>query len=117
MSSRTLLAVPVLAGVMLALGQGPARAGDDPAQPLVLTLKDHRFTPTELHVPANAPIVIEVLNQDDSAEEFECPTFGIEKVIPGGRGGKVRLHTGAPGRIPIQGEYHADTAQGILIVE
>ncbi|MGH9807370.1 MAG: cupredoxin domain-containing protein, partial [Terriglobia bacterium] len=36
-----------------------------------LTIKDHRFTPSEIHVPANTPARLEVANEDATAEEFD----------------------------------------------
>ncbi len=36
-----------------------------------LTLKDHKFTPAELTIPANERFIIEVENQDTTPAEFE----------------------------------------------
>ncbi len=51
------------------------------------------------------------------AEEFESTALKVEKVIAGERKGTVRLRPLDPGRYPFIGEYHADTAQGTIIVE
>jgi heme/copper-type cytochrome/quinol oxidase subunit 2 len=92
-----------------------ARA-EDPAT-FALTLKDHRFTPTELHVPAGKPFFIVVTNEDDTADEFEMSRPAVEKVIPPGQQGKVRMRPLEPGRFPFFGDFHRETAQGVIVSE
>jgi hypothetical protein len=82
-----------------------------------VTLKDHRFDPAEIRVKAGEPAVINLHNQDPTAEEFDSDALGVEKVIPGRRSGVIRLHPLEPGRYNFMGEYHADTAQGVVIAE
>ena len=89
---------------------------EEPAR-LQLTIRDHRFTPAELHAPANTAFVIEVRNEDSTAEEFESVELGVEKVIAGGRSLPVRIRPMAPGRYRFIGEYHQETAAGILVVD
>ncbi|MGI4939085.1 MAG: cupredoxin domain-containing protein [Janthinobacterium lividum] len=100
------------ASLMTASAAGAA----DPARPQI-TISDHRFTPAELHVPANQPLVIDVHNQDPTAEEFESADMGVEKVIAGGRALPVRIRPLAPGRYTFIGEYHAETATGVIIAD
>jgi heme/copper-type cytochrome/quinol oxidase subunit 2 len=82
-----------------------------------VTIKDHRFTPSEIHVPAGKPAVLNIKNEDATAEEFDSSALKIEKVIGGGGQGTVRLRPLDPGRYPFMGEYHSDTAQGAVIAE
>jgi hypothetical protein len=82
-----------------------------------LTLKDHKFTPAEIHVPSGAPFIVSVTNLDDTAEEFDMPRPAVEKIIPAGSEGKVRIRPLAPGRFPFTGEQHADTAKGAFVSE
>jgi hypothetical protein len=82
-----------------------------------LNLKDHKFTPSEIHVKANQPSVIVMNNQDATAEEFDSTSLKVEKVVPGNSSGNVRLRPLAPGRYPFMGEFHAATAQGVVIAE
>ena len=98
------------------IGIAPARAADTPA-PVDLTVKDHKFDPAEIHVKAGQPVVINMHNQDPTAEEFDSDSLGVEKVIAGGRSGLVHLHPLEPGKYPFMGEYHSDTAQGVVIAE
>lgn len=82
-----------------------------------VTIKDHRFTPSEIHVPAGKPAVLNIKNEDATAEEFDSSALKIEKVIAGGKQGTVRLRPLDAGRYPFMGEYHAGTAQGVVVAE
>lgn len=93
----------------------PALA-DEPT-PVELVIRDHRFVPAEIHVPAGKPVVITVRNQDGTAEEFDSSALKVEKVVAGGSYGTVRLRPLGRGQYPFTGEYHADTAQGVVIAE
>ena len=96
----------------LAMGAAAARADD-----YVLTIKDHRFTPTEIKIPANKRVQITVVNEDPTPEEFESHEMKVEKVIPGKSKGVVRVGPLKPGRYPFFGEFHEATAKGTLIAE
>lgn len=100
---------------LIAFGAAPALA-DDPVV-VELTIKDHRFEPSELKVPAGTPFVIRVKNLDSTAEEFESNPLKVEKVIAGQGEAKVRNRGLKPGRYEFFGEFHKDTAQGVLIAE
>jgi hypothetical protein len=84
---------------------------------LGVEIKDHRFTPTELHAPANTPIVLNVRNLDSTPEEFESKPLRVEKLIAGGASATIRVRALAPGKYRFFGDYHEDTAVGFLIVE
>jgi heme/copper-type cytochrome/quinol oxidase subunit 2 len=92
-------------------------AADDPAVRMPLTIKDHRFVPAEVHVPAGKAVVLELTNQDDQAEEFESHPLGVEKVIPAGGKVDVRLRPLKAGTYPFVGEYHEATAKGSVVAE
>jgi hypothetical protein len=96
----------------LALFAAEARADD-----YVLTIKDHRFTPTEIKIPANKRVQITVVNDDATPEEFESHEMKVEKVIPGKSKAVVRVGPLKPGRYPFFGEFHEATAKGTLIAE
>jgi hypothetical protein len=82
-----------------------------------ITLKNHRFTPSEIHVPTGKPFFVVVTNADDTADEFEMNAPAVEKVIPPGGQGKARIRPLGPGRFPFFGDFHQDTAQGAFISE
>ena len=108
------LALPLLGVIALAACSGEQKR-DVGAIPVML--KDHRFAPAEVHVKANAPVVLEVTNADGVADEFDSDTLKVEKVIAGGQKALVRIRPLAPGRYPFMGEYNAKTAQGVVVAE
>lgn len=57
-----------------------------------LTIKDRKFSPTELKVPANKRAVITVVNDDITPEEFESKELRVAKIIGGKSKGRL-LHT------------------------
>src|SRR5262249_47937153 len=89
-----------------------ARADD-----YVLTLKDHLFTPTEIKVPANQRVMITVINDDATPEEFDSSALKVEKVIAGKSKAVVRIGPLKPGTYAFIGEYNEATAKGIVIAE
>ena len=91
----------------------PARAEG----PIAVTLQNHKFTPAEIHVKANAPAIIALTNKDATAEEFDSTALKVEKVVAGNSSGNVRIRALAPGRYPFMGEYHPGTAQGVVVAE
>jgi heme/copper-type cytochrome/quinol oxidase subunit 2 len=94
---------------------GLARADDVPN--IAVTIKDHRFDPSEIHVPQGKPVILTITNKDATPEEFDSTALKVEKVIVGGTYGTVRLRPLGPGRYPFMGEYHSDTASGVVIAE
>lgn len=82
-----------------------------------IAIKDHRFHPAELKVPAGKPLVVKVDNQDATAEEFECHKLHVEKIVPGKSTGLVRLRALKAGSYRCVGEFHEDTAKATIIAE
>jgi heme/copper-type cytochrome/quinol oxidase subunit 2 len=103
-------------GIGFLVAMPTVMAEDQPA-PVEVTIKDHRFSPSEIHVQAGKPTFLEVTNQDAAAEEFEIRQLAIEKLILGGAKGKIRLRPLGPGRYLFIGEFHEDTAQGAIVAE
>lgn len=82
-----------------------------------IILKDHRFTPAEIHIPAGKRTQLLVKNQDRTSDEFNSTALKVEKVIAGGRESVVRLQSLDAGRYPFIGEFNPETAQGVVIAE
>jgi plastocyanin len=107
-----------LVGIALACavagGVTNVRADDAEAR---LTIRDHRFEPAELAVPAGKKVKLTIENEDATAEEFESYELNREKVVP--PKGRVTLYVGPlePGRYPFFGDFHKDTAKGVLIAQ
>ena len=108
---RSFLVLAVVAGG-IALAPPAAQA-----QNYTVTIKNHRFQPSELKVPAGKRVMVTVVNDDPTPEEFESHELKFEKVIPGKSKGVVRFGPLTKGRYPFFGEYHEDTAKGAIVVE
>jgi hypothetical protein len=104
------LATAVALAVSIA---GVARSDD--LESYALTLKNHRFFPSEIRVPNGRPFFVVVTNADDTADEFEMNAPAVEKLIPPGQTGKVRIRPLAPGRFRFFGDFHQETAQGAIV--
>jgi len=82
----------------------PARAADKPVFQLVI--KDHKFEPDTIEVPAGQKFDLVVQNQDPTPEEFESHALHREKVIHGGKRLTIPLGPLKPGSYPFIGEFH-----------
>lgn len=82
-----------------------------------LTIKDHKFVPARIEIPAGTKVKLLVKNEDPTAEEFESNDFNREKVISGG--GEATLYVGplSAGEYNFYGEFNPKTAQGTLVVK
>jgi hypothetical protein len=112
--SRIILAA---LAVMVAVSALPNFASDARAQEITVIIKNHRFEPTELRIPANKRVTIYVDNQDPTPEEFESVSMKVEKIIPGKSKGLVRVGPLTPGRYDFFGDFNQATAKGVLIAE
>ena len=82
-----------------------------------LTIKDHHFTPAELKVPAGKKIKLVVNNLDSTPEEFESHPLNREKVIAGNAKANIYVGPLAPGKYAYFGEFHENTARGVIVAE
>lgn len=113
MSMRCIM---VLGGLLACLAAFPVAAADEPNS-YTITIKDHRFEPSELKVPAGQKIKLLVKNTDATAEEFESHDLHREKVIPGGTEAVITLRPLDKGTYKFFGEFHEETAKGQIIAE
>ncbi|MBS0543314.1 MAG: cupredoxin domain-containing protein [Proteobacteria bacterium] len=102
--------------LLLALLALPALAVAAPPE-ISLTIKDHRFLPEEVRVPAGQKVKLVIQNQDATPEEFESHELNREKVIPGGATANVFIGPLQPGKYPFFGEFNEKTARGVVIAE
>jgi plastocyanin len=82
-----------------------------------LSIKDHRFDPARLEVPAGKKFVLLVKNLDATPEEFESRDLKREKVIAGNGQAKITIGPLKPGTYNFAGEYNESTAQGQLVAK
>jgi hypothetical protein len=102
----------VLLAALLAAGT-PARADDLPT----LVFRQHRFVPDRIQVPAHVKFQLKVQNTDDSSDEFESVDLNREKLVAPGQTITVFLGPLDPGEYKFFGDFHQDTAQGVLVAK
>ena len=107
----------ILSLLMLAVAAYASASAAWAQEPLTITIRNHRFEPTELKVPAGKRVTIYIVNEDPTPEEFESHSLKVEKVIPGKSKGLVRIGPLTKGRYEFFGEFHEKTAKGAVIVE
>jgi len=82
-----------------------------------IIIKDHKFIPEVISIPAGKKIKLIIDNQDDEVEEFESFELRREKIIPA----KGKIIINIPpldlGEYKFFGDFHKETAQGIIKVE
>lgn len=105
----------VLSALNLGLTQILVNAQE--AATLQISIKDHRFQPSELKVPANRPITLIVRNLDPTPEEFESRTLRVEKVVAGNSQITLNFRPLSPGRYRFYGDFNQATAQGAITAE
>jgi hypothetical protein len=105
------LILPVLAAVCASL---PSAVAALAAETITLTIKNHRFVPSEVSVPAGERFRIEVENQDSTPAEFESSDLRVEKIVV--PGGKIAVMAGPlkPGIYKFFDDYHPDMANGTM---
>ena len=109
----------VMPRLLLLLGVALFAAGGLHAQEseVRIVIRDHKFEPAEITVPAGTKLKLVIDNQDATAEEFESYELNREKVVPAK--GQVTLFVGPlkPGRYPFFGDFHKETAKGALVAK
>jgi heme/copper-type cytochrome/quinol oxidase subunit 2 len=88
--------------------------GTATADPVELSLKEHRFSPADVTVPANQKFQIKVTNGDEAPAEFESHDLKVEKIVV--PGGTVTVTAGPlkPGTYQFFDDYHPDDAKGTV---
>jgi hypothetical protein len=86
--------------------------------PLIeIRIKDHLFFPSEIVIPVETKIKLLVINEDETAEEFESYELNREKIIMGGSKAIIFIGPLKTGRYPFFGEFYPKTAQGVIIAQ
>ena len=109
------IAVPAAALSLLLLVASPV--GADESMTYNLRIKDHKFSPERIEVPAGKPFILMVKNDDATPEEFESHDLHREKVIAGGTEAKIRIKALEAGEYTFVGEFHEDTAKGVIVAK
>jgi len=87
------------------------------AEDYVLTLKDNRFSPKELTIPANQKVKITVKNLDATPAEFESSDLNREKMV--GANSEIIVFVGPldAGSYGFFDDFHRDTTTGTIIAK
>lgn len=111
MSTPGFFRVLIAGALGLALASAAAAA-----PPIVLTLKDHHFTPDHITAPAGQRFALQVRNLDPTPEEFESYDFKVEKIMAPHATITVQVGALKPGTYTFVGDYNPKLAHGVLTV-
>lgn len=84
---------------------------------VVVVIKDHRFVPPKVTVPAGKRIELIIENHDSTPEEFESTDLRREKIVVGNGKTSVWVSPLPAGTYSFFGDFHPKTAQGKLIAK
>ncbi len=84
---------------------------------IAITIKNHKFEPAEITVPAGKKIKLLIQNKDATPEEFESHELNREKVIAGNSSATIYIGPLSAGKYPFFGEFNQATAQGNITVK
>jgi len=82
-----------------------------------IVIKEHKFEPARLTIPAGKKVKVVIDNQDPTVEEFESYELNREKVVGGGKQIIIYLGPLKPGSYKYFGDFHKETAQGIITAQ
>ena len=99
--------------VILAIGGGAE--AQEPTYALVI--KNHKFQPTDIEIPAGQKIALLVKNDDPTPEEFESTELRREKVVAGGEQITVYIGPLKPGQYEFFGDFNPTTARGHIVAK
>ncbi len=82
-----------------------------------IQLREHRFTPSEIKVPAGTKVKLIIENQDPTPEEFDSFALNREKIVFANSRGIVFIGPLKPGRYEFIGEFNQESAKGVVVAE
>jgi len=82
-----------------------------------IEIKDHKFVPEVIKIPAGIKSKLIVINRDATPEEFESLSLNREKIVHGNGKIKVFLPPLKVGEYDFFGDFHPETVQGKIIVK
>jgi plastocyanin len=82
-----------------------------------IIIKDHKFSPEELKVPAGQKVKVTIDNQDATPEEFESHDLKREKIVKGNNKIVVAVGPLKAGTYKYVGEFNEATAKGVIVAE
>lgn len=102
---------------LLIAALSPLSAFSEENPEFVISIKDHKFNPSDITIPADKKVKLIVKNEDSTPEEFESYDLNREKIINGKSQAVIFVGPLKPGEYKYFGEFNQDTAQGKIIVK
>ena len=87
------------------------------ANDVQISIKNGRFSPAEIEIPADTKVKLTVVNLDDTPEEFESYDLNREVLIKANSKASFYIGPLSPGVYKFEGEFSPETAQGIVRVK
>lgn len=82
---------------------------------VTITLKDHRYAPDVVTVPAGKKIRIDVVNRDATADDFDSDDLHVDRDLKPHEHATFVIGPLRPGHYAFKGELYAATAHGEVI--
>ncbi len=82
----------------------------------LVQIKDHKFEPATIEVPADVKFKLVVENLDKTLEEFESVDLKKEKLVGAGKKITLIISPLKSGEYKFFGDFHQKTAQGKIVV-
>jgi hypothetical protein len=95
----------------------PQSGRTDDLKTYSIELKDHGFSPPEVHVPAGQPFLVVVKNSTGQSDEFEMLIPFVEHGVEAGAQTQFLIRPLRPGRFPFFGESDPDNEKGAFVSE
>ena len=84
---------------------------------IVITIKDHKFSPDRIELPVGKKVKLIVENKDATPEEFDSEMLKVEKVIPGNSKATIYVGPLKVGEYKFVGEFNEKTARGVIVAK
>ena len=82
-----------------------------------IIIKDHKFEPAQLNIPAGQKIKLTIENKDSTPEEFESYSLNREKLVAGNKQIIIYIGPVKAGTYSYFGDFHPQTAKGELVAQ
>jgi plastocyanin len=83
----------------------------------LVQIKDHKFEPSQIEVPAGEKFKLVIENTDKTLEEFESADLKKEKLVGAGKKVSIVISPLKSGEYKFFGDFHQKTAQGKIIAK
>jgi plastocyanin len=84
---------------------------------ITIKIKDHKFNPEIVEVPAGKKVKLEIINEDKTPAEFESHELKAEKIVKGNSKGYIFIGPLEKGEYPFFDEFNEDTTKGKVVVK